>query len=428
VPKAKITTAPDITALPNPAGTSTTQVATGPVANTTPFYNVLNYPNVTGAGTDSDTDGINAVIQLAAQSSGSNIGSVVFLPAGRYLLGSPGLQLPDGITLQGVGWNMPSNESAPRLGTWLIVEQGESFSPVNVTGSGAAVRNIAFMVQNQPGNADPPPADPMISVEGQANQVLLEDLFLYNPYCGVNVSGAAQLVIRRLFGQPLNYGIQIDSSEDTNYIDSVHFWTYWSTIPPSGPLPPPALYQRVNGVAMRLLRCDNPHISNFFAFNYNVGLALAVSPQPGENMIPHKVHLMNADFDGCVTGIDVSAPGTSSSSTGLQMSNVTIQAPSGSGAPSGHGIWVEPAASWTIIQASNLRISRSGLDAIRIDANNAKFYGENVSLENWQSGNGFFISQLSSFAYLGVGLAYSSQEIPCVPPSQFRLAAVNPTG
>ena len=52
-----------------------------------------------------------------------------------------------------------------------------------------------------------------------------------------------------------------------------------------------------NGTAIWLLRCDNPHISNVFAYNYNRGIRLSSSPAG----TPHKVHLQNADFDGCVT-------------------------------------------------------------------------------------------------------------------------------
>ena len=38
----------------------------------------------------------------------------------------------------------------------------------------------------------------------------------------------------------------------------------------------PAAYQLANGTAIWLLRCDNPHISNVFAYNYNGGSAFPV--------------------------------------------------------------------------------------------------------------------------------------------------------
>ena len=94
----------------------------------------------------------------------------------------------------------------------------------------------------------------------------------------------------RVFGQPIQFGIKIDNSKDTNYIDTVHFWVYWQDANT-----PESAYQLANGTAIGLFRCDNPLISNVFAYNYNVGLSLSNSPTG----IPHKVHLVNADFDNC---------------------------------------------------------------------------------------------------------------------------------
>jgi hypothetical protein len=372
-----------------------------------------------------------------ANSPGTPAG-IVYLPPATYSLDGT-LNVPAGVTLLGAGWNQPCDLTAPLLGTWIQVDAGASFSPITLTGEGAAVRNIAFQVPNQPGDAAPPLAAPMISVS--ANQALIEDIFLYNPYCGIYINGCAQAVIRRLSGQPLRYGIQIDASKDSNYIDSVHFWEFWSKIDPPSPQPPgpPAVFQRSHGVAIQLYRCDNPHISNIFAWNYSVGLALGASPNPGNDKtpFPHKVHLVNADFDSCVTGIAISVPGTSSSSTSIQLSNVTIQAPTGDGVPSGNGIWLTQGASSTIIQASNLRVSNSGLNAIRIDAPHVNFYGENVFIENWGSDDGFCISASTSIAYLGAGFAYYNTppttpttppqvKTPCHPASQFKMPTLGP--
>jgi hypothetical protein len=157
------------------------------------------------------------------------------------------------------------------------------------------------------------------------------------------------------------------------------------------------------------------------AYNYNRGLSLVGS----STGIPHKVHLLNADFDGCVTGVHVDAPGSAGSAATIQMANVTVQSPTRSGVPTGNGIWVSAASAFAMVQASNVRISNSGLSAIRIDADNVRFYGENVSLENWQGGDGFHISSSSSFAFLGAGCACTPGGTPYAPRSQFRLAQVS---
>ena len=207
------------------------------------------------------------------------------------------------------------------------------------------------------------------------------------------------------------YGIVIDRSRDTNYVDSVHFWPYWQPFTTTV-----GAYQLANGTAISLLCCDNPHISNVFAFNYNRGLSLSGSPAG----IPHKVHLVNADFDRCVTGVHIGAAGSSGSAATIQMANVTMQSPTGAGVPTGNGIWVEAVSAYAMVQASNVRVSNSGLAAVRIDADNVMFYGENISLENWRGSDGFYISSRSSFVHLGVGC--TPGDAPYSPRSQFRRA------
>jgi hypothetical protein len=279
-----------------------------------------------------------------------------------------------------------------------------------LSSSGGAVRALGFNVPNQSTTGGPASAQPMILIT--ANNCLVEDVCLYNPYGGIYIDGGAQTVIRRVFGQPIQYGIKIDASEDTNYIDSIHFWTYWQ-----GSSTAVGTYQLANGTAIGLFRCDNPHISNIFALNYNVGLSLST----GSAGIPHKVHLVNADFDACVTGIHIYSPGTSTNFASLLMSNVTIQGPSVSGAPTGNGIWVQSGSAYTMIQAANVRVSNSGQNAIEIDAGNVNFYGDNISVESWSGSYGFYISSSSSYAWLDIGFAYTSGGTPYYPIAQFRL-------
>lgn len=375
---------------------------------TSPYYNVMDY-GATGNGTTDDTAAINDAIAAAAPSS-SPTGNTVFFPAGTYLISS-GLTVPAGVTLQGIGWNTPGAETNVFAGSWIFVPAGASFSPVTLAYTGGAVRDLGFNVPDQSTTGAPASAEPMVLVTG--NSALVEDVMLYNPYGGIYIDGGAQAVVRRVFGQPVQYGIKIDSSEDTNYIDSVHFWTYWQ-----GSSTPVGAYQLANGTAIGLFRCDNPHISNVTALNYNVGLSLSTS----SSGIPHKVHLVNADFDSCVTGIHIYSPGTASDLASIEMSNVTIQAPSGSGDPTGNGIWVEEGSAYTMVQATNVRISDSGENGIEIDAGNVNFYGENVRVENWSGSYGFYISSSSSYAWLGVGFAYTSAGTPYYPDAQFHLA------
>ena len=86
------------------------------------------------------------------------------------------------------------------------------------------------------------------------------------------------------------------------------------------------------------------------------------------------------------------------------MVNVTIQSPTGPGVPAGNGIWVEAAAAYAMVQACNVRVSNSGINAVRIDADNVNFYGENVSLENWHGQRRILYCVTLIFRPLGRGL------------------------
>ena len=379
---------------------------------TSPFINVLDY-GAAGDGVTDDTGALQAAIAAAAPSSAPT-GNTVFLPAGAYRVSSS-LVVPPGLALVGTGWNTPGSQANVFAGTWIYVRAGADFSPVVVSGSGGAVRNLAFNVPDQSTSGAPARAEPMIVVT--ANNALLEDICLYNPFGGIFLNGGAQATIRRIWGQPVQYGITIDRSHDTNYIDTVHFWPYWQPTPLA-----PATYQLSNGTAICLYRCDNPHLSNIFAYNYARGLSLSASPAGA----PHKVHLVNADFDRCITGIHIAAPGQPGSAATIQMANVTVQSPAEAGTPRGHGVWVEKPSSFAMVQAFNVRVSNSGLSAVRVDADNVNFYGENISLENWRGDSGFAVTSATSFVHLGVGFrsipASGAGRVLFGPERQFRVA------
>lgn len=375
----------------------------GMQAGSGPYVNVADF-GAAGDGEHDDTSAIARAIEAAAPGQAPT-GNTVYLPAGRYRVSS-GLVLPPAVALVGAGWNTPGGQGNVFAGTWILAPAGAGWSPLTLAGSGASVRNIAFNVPDQSAEA-PAPAGPMVKVT--ANNTLLEDILLYNPYSGVHLDGGAQATLRRIYGQPLAYGIVIDRSYDTNYIDTVHFWTYWQPPNTAG-----AKWQLAHGTAILLLRTDNPHLSNIFALHYLRGLSLA-SSQAGS---PHKVHLLNADFDGCVTGVHLNTPGGPAA---LQMSNVTVQFPAAAYAPPGHGVWVEAPSRQAMLQVANLRVSSSALNAVRIDADDVAFYGENVSLEDFRGKEGFHISSPRSYAVLGAGFR-AGPGTPFAPKSQFRLA------
>lgn len=114
------------------------------------------------------------------------------------------------------------------------------------------------------------------------------------------------------------------------------------------------------------------------------------------------MHLTNADFDSCVTGLNIDAPGTAEILTSIQLANVTTQAPPAGPRLAGSGIVVTPRSTYAVIQASNLRVSQSIERCIDIEAEGAQFFGENVMLQDWHGDVGFFLGS-KAYAYLGVG-------------------------
>jgi Pectate lyase superfamily protein len=350
-----------------------------------------------GNGHDDDSKVINGFLQHA--------NGVVFLPAGTYLV-SDSLDIPPGVTLLGAGWSWPGavQPLPPLRGTWVIAQVNARFSPI-VVRDGGGVRNLAFAVDGQHTPTAQPNSFPDLNaaIHVLGSDALVEDVFLANPYVGVYIDGVGRVTIRRLYGQPLQHGIVIDRSLDTNYIDNIHFWPYWQRL--DGPQ---AQFQQQQGRAIELYRCDNPHLSNIFVSNYDQGLSLRLSPganpHPGQP-IPHKVHLVNADFDSTTTGIYISAPGVEGDLTFVQLANVTMQAPSAGPKQQHPGMWVDKAASYARVHASNLRVSNSLASAMQIDAPNVHFSGENVHLQQWASGTGLVVNDGSSHAFLGAAFS-----------------------
>src|SRR5205807_2227643 len=138
-------------------------------------------------------------------------------------------------------------------------------------------------------------------------------------------------------------GIPKDDCYDTLSIDNIHFRPYFT----------PQDWTVDNADGIRLMRCDNPLLSNIFCFGYRRAMWFGSSP----NGPTSRFHLSNADLDANSCGVYVDGPHT----TG-QMSNVTIQ---GRGTLGSHGVFIGSDAT---IFATNLRITDAAQNAVRIDS------------------------------------------------------------
>jgi hypothetical protein len=334
------------------------------------YYDVRNNGAV-GDGSTDDTAAFRKTINRASAAGGG----IVQVPAGTYRI-TGSLTLPDGVSMEGVGWHSPRATDSPDFkGSWIFVT-ATGASPIQFTqstaGRGSAIRRLAF---NYPGQSATSPVvyAPTINM-ANVDDVTLEDLHLYNSYDGIIVGNCGRLKAERISGQPLHIGMQFDQVHDTIYVNNIHFWPFWAQTPGPGYLQ----WSLTNGVAINCLDVDNPMFSNIFALGYLTGINFGAS----SSGVTSKFHLQNADLDGNQYGIQVSGANT----TG-QMSNVTTQGPTGVGY---NGLYITGIGS--TVFCANLRITGVQDNAIRIEsgAASARLVIHGFWTDNWnQSGAGF---------------------------------------
>ena len=290
-----------------------------------------------GDGVTFDTAAIQAAVDDAAARGG-----IVVFPPGHYRLATPGIRITRPVQLQGAGWEGTAvdpgkGESAGVPGgSWLFCDDPTSAAvtvaaaPGGPPPSGVIIRDLAVR-QAQPGGSgvfpEPlakagfVPADSpfAISIGPACTDVLLERLFLLNVTRGISAGlttgpPTGRLTLRGIWGQPLTDGIVLDNCQDTVRLEDIHFWPYWK-------LGPVADWQAEHGTGITLRRVDNPMLQGVLCFGYATGLLLATGA-PGS---PHKVKVIDADFDKCRVGIRMTVP---ADAAGPHLfTNVSIQGP-----------------------------------------------------------------------------------------------------
>ncbi len=345
------------------------------------FLDVTQSPyNAIGDGNADDAAAIQTAIDHAAY---TNQGGLVWLPPGVYKLGF-GLSITQSVILAGAGWSTPPTDVAGTPlsnvgnGSWLSVDSTE-FSPLTITSTarGCTIRDLA-VVHRQPTNvlAGFGPVNYPYAIAVRADDVRIENVFLYNPTRGIDISNSTgsvgRVTLNRIWGQPFQEGIRIDNALDVIKIDNVHFWPFWSAYNTV------TEYQRNNTNAILSYRNDNPHFSNIFVHRCNNGFVFSSSGSGATHGVTSKFHMMNVDIDFCTHGINIDGTGT----TG-QVANLTIQ-----GTPGNHGIWVH--ANDVKLQGTNVRVTDVRNNGIRIEGSGTVAMLENVFIDRWNtSGAGF---------------------------------------
>ncbi len=224
------------------------------------------------AVSDGKTDATQ-MFQRAVDEMGKAGGGVVNVPRGSYLFARR-LNVPAGVTLQGVWTSVPAHNGLRDKGlpkptddgtTFLITadagsEKAAAFITLNTNSS---LRGVVLFYPNQTLTEIPTAYPYAISMRGKNPAVL--DCELLNPYNGIDASGSERHLIRNVQGQPLRRGIYVDNITDIGRIENVHFNPWFSMSPKLFD------WQMNNGEAFILGRADWEYVLNTFCFGYRVG-------------------------------------------------------------------------------------------------------------------------------------------------------------
>lgn len=233
-------------------------------------FNVKDYGAVADGRTD-DTPAFTKAMDAAAKAPGST----VHAPAGDYLIAGT-IVVPGNTTLRG-DYQGIGNEA----GTNLLATggKGKSDGPGCVVLTAACtVRNIAIRYPEQTSEAKEPIPYPYAITGGPGCRI--EDVFMLNPYQGINLDGAHANLVRNIWGEPLSVGINVDHCYDISRIENVHFWPYFSL---SKPL---RGWVQAHGIAMQFGRSDWQYCTNTFSYGYHVGYRFYTSKEIKEKGYP----------------------------------------------------------------------------------------------------------------------------------------------
>lgn len=275
------------------ATTRTVQSKLRDVVSVKDFGAVGDSNGTTGNGTD-DTAAFQAAIDYIKASGG---GYALYVPEGTYRLTSR-LLIDAAIRMVGEGCSPYVTTPGTRgNGSWLYFDHTGKGLQVDGTAalSGIQFEKLGtFRNQPTPGSGWTPTAHDYDIYADNAD-VTLDDIVLLNPTKGVKVANTnyGRLTIKRLRGQPLQIGIDIDECYDLPQINNVHFWPYWKDDTNVH------TYTLANLDAIYLRRVDNPQLVNIFTIFARSGIRVTKSAVGSVS----KLHVSNADFDRGKYGI-----------------------------------------------------------------------------------------------------------------------------
>lgn len=262
-----------------------------------------------------------SLLQSAVNDIASHGGGRLILPEGDILITGT-VNLVAGVVLEGAplqefagnfGSTVPSTRG---FGTWIKSGSPEAqpfLQPAGINSVG--LRNLSFF-QDQPVPAagwTPTVYPPCIRLLGSG--ALLEKLYFFGCYAGIDIGGSGmstgRSTLKHIYGEFFSYGIRTLFSADTQVLDDIHIYPFWSTLESHV-----KAYAEKNTFGIVSARNDNPMWSNIFCGGVNRGIYLT-STSDGSTF---NLTCNNWDLDFCSNGIlcDASACTASFSNGGSQ--------------------------------------------------------------------------------------------------------------
>ncbi|WP_141740069.1 hypothetical protein [Bosea sp. BIWAKO-01] len=268
-------------------------------------------------------------------------------------------------------------QSSRGKGSWLhIAHNGKGIvvKPPTSFIYGAEISGIGtFRSQPSPkGRALFSPLDCDFDFE-VVNASVLFDVFVANATKGIRLFNAGESNLRRVRGQPLTVGVQVDCAYDTIRFGDVHLWPWWSQAPGVRD------YMLNSSTGVYLKRCDNPKFRNYFSIYRKYGLRIGHF-QGDKGLPPGTTYKLEGHFEADIgiygLYVDPETDGfTATLSNPLIQSTIARQ---------------ETPTIPIFVKGSNARIdidqaalTNAGANAVRVEGSNSIVSISHARVEHW---------------------------------------------
>ncbi|CAA9221111.1 MAG: hypothetical protein AVDCRST_MAG27-478 [uncultured Craurococcus sp.] len=308
-----------------------------------------------GARGDGSTDD-GPAFQAAVDDLRTKGGGTLFLGPRVYRIASPVVLDGATIRLQGTGF---TEGPGGGQGTWLRINT-TGFTPFTFTGvnsRGAGLRDIAVQQTHGAAQASgwaPTAYDYVFRVEDCLGGIDFDNVFLCNVNKGIYCRNSGRLDIRRLRGQVLTTGVEIDQCYDVPRIHSLHFWTFWTSNAFV------LAWQQANADALVFRRSDGVFIDQAFVLGYRSMFRFASS----DAGVTTKFYIGQAYADFVKYGLWIEGSGTDGQIANFTSHNEIFDA---AGAPLPGSSAIQVDGSNTRVQVGNLRVDAVEDSPIRVN-------------------------------------------------------------